>query len=73
MKFYNVEKNWKKMKVGMKRIKTKNVQKYVIKNAKKDRTLLLVMLREINTKSQSYTEKMQGITDNPGRKNSKLG
>ena len=36
MKFYNVEKNWKKMKVGMKRIKTKNVQKYVIKNAKKE-------------------------------------
>ena len=35
-----------------------------IKNAKKDRALLLVMLREINTKSQSYTEKMQGITDN---------
>ena len=30
-----------------------------IKNAKKDRALLLVMLREINTKSQSYTEKMQ--------------
>lgn len=35
-----------------------------IKNAKKDRVLLLVMLREINTKAQSYTEKMQSITDN---------
>lgn len=35
-----------------------------IKDAKKDRVLLLVMLREINTKAQSYTEKMQSITDN---------
>ena len=35
-----------------------------IKDANKDRVLLLVMLREINTKAQSYTEKMQEITDN---------
>ena len=35
-----------------------------IKDAKKDRVLLLVMLREINTNAQSYTEKMQSITDN---------
>ena len=35
-----------------------------IKDAKKDRVLLLVMLREINTKAQSYTEKIQSITDN---------
>ena len=35
-----------------------------IKNAKKDKVLLLVLIREINAKAQSYTEKMQGITDN---------
>lgn len=35
-----------------------------IKNAKKDMVLLNVLIKEINTKSQSYTEKMQRITDN---------
>ena len=35
-----------------------------IKNAKKDKALLLVLLREMNTKAQSYTERMQRITDN---------
>lgn len=35
-----------------------------IKSAKKDRVLLNILIREINTKSQSYKEKMQKITDN---------
>lgn len=35
-----------------------------IKNAKKDKVLLCVLTKEINTKSQSYAEKMQAITDN---------
>lgn len=35
-----------------------------IKSAKKDRVLLSILIKEINTKSQSYTEKMQRITDN---------
>lgn len=35
-----------------------------IKNAKKDQVLLTHMMKEINTKSQSYTEKMERITDN---------
>ena len=35
-----------------------------IKDAKKDKVLLCVLTREINTKSQSYAEKMQRITDN---------
>lgn len=35
-----------------------------IKNAKKDRELLLNLIKNINGKSQSYTEKMTGITDN---------
>ena len=35
-----------------------------IKNAKKDQVLLTHMMKEINTKSQSYTEKMERISDN---------
>ena len=35
-----------------------------IKNAKKDKVLLSVLMKEINVKSQSYREKMQKITDN---------
>ena len=35
-----------------------------IKDAKKDKVLLSVLIKEINTKSQSYTEKMRRITDN---------
>ncbi len=35
-----------------------------IKDAKKDKALLLTLTKEINLKSQSYTEKMQRITDN---------
>ncbi len=35
-----------------------------IKSAQKDRVLLSILIREINTKSQSYKEKMQRITDN---------
>ena len=35
-----------------------------IKDAKKDKVLLSVLIKEINTKSQSYREKMQRITDN---------
>lgn len=35
-----------------------------IKHAKKDRVLLSILFKEINTKSQSYVEKMQRITDN---------
>ena len=35
-----------------------------IKSAKKDKVLLSVLIKEINTKSQSYHEKMQRITDN---------
>ena len=35
-----------------------------IKSAKQDKALLSVLIREINTKSQSYTEKMQKFTDN---------
>lgn len=34
-----------------------------IKNAKKDKVLLCVLMRELNAKSQSYEEKMQRITD----------
>ena len=35
-----------------------------IKDAKKDKVLLCVLTKEINTKSQSYEEKMQRIADN---------
>ena len=35
-----------------------------IKNAKKDKVLLCVLIKELNSKSQSYEEKMQKITDN---------
>ena len=35
-----------------------------IKHAKKDKVLLSILFKEINMKSQSYTEKMQRITDN---------
>ena len=35
-----------------------------IKSAKKDRVLLSILIKEMNTKSQSYVEKMQRITDN---------
>lgn len=35
-----------------------------IKNAKKDKALLLNLIKELNLKSQSYNEKMQRITDN---------
>lgn len=35
-----------------------------IKDAKKDKVLLSVLLKELNAKSQSYSEKMQRITDN---------
>ena len=35
-----------------------------VRNAKKDKVLLCVLTKEINTKSQSYAEKMQRITDN---------
>ena len=35
-----------------------------IKNAKKDKVLLCVLTKEINSSSQSYEEKMQRITDN---------
>ena len=35
-----------------------------IKNAKKDKALLLTFIKEVNTKAQSYSEKMQRITDN---------
>ena len=35
-----------------------------IKNAIKDKGLLSILLKEINTKSQSYNEKMREITDN---------
>lgn len=35
-----------------------------IKNAKKDKALLLTLIKELNMKSQSYTEKMEKITNN---------
>ena len=35
-----------------------------IKDAKKDRVLLSVLIKDINTNAQSYSEKMQRITDN---------
>ena len=35
-----------------------------IKSAKKDKALLSVLIREINTKSQTYNENLQRITDN---------
>lgn len=35
-----------------------------IKNAKKDKALLSLLIKEINTKAQSYYEKMERITDN---------
>lgn len=35
-----------------------------IKNAKKDKVLLCVLIKEMNTKAQSYEEKMQKFTDN---------
>lgn len=35
-----------------------------IKDAKKDKVLLSVLIKEINTKSQSYKEKVQKVTDN---------
>ena len=35
-----------------------------VKNAKKDKVLLSILIKEINTKSQSYNEKMQKITNN---------
>ena len=35
-----------------------------IKQAKKDKVLLSILIREINTKSQSYVEKMQTIVKN---------
>ena len=41
-----------------------NLSEKEIKNAKKDKVLLSVLIKEINTKSQSYKEKMQRVTDN---------
>ncbi len=41
-----------------------NLTEQEIKNAKKDKVLLCVLTKELNTKSQSYEEKMQRITDN---------
>lgn len=35
-----------------------------IKDAKKDKALLLTLIKELNSRSQSYNEKMQRITDN---------
>lgn len=35
-----------------------------IKNAKKDKALLLTLIKEINMRAQTYSEKMQRITDN---------
>ena len=42
----------------------KDLTEQEIRNAKKDKVLLCILTREINTKSQSYAEKMQRITDN---------
>ena len=42
----------------------KELSQKEIKEAKKDRVLLSVLIKEINTSAQSYTEKMQKITDN---------
>lgn len=42
----------------------KDLTEKEIKNAKKDKALLLTLIKEINTKSQSYTEKMERITNN---------
>jgi len=41
-----------------------NLTEKEIKDAKKDKVLLCVMLKEMNTNAQSYEEKMQKITDN---------
>lgn len=35
-----------------------------IKDAKKDKVLLLVLIKELNTKAQSYTERIERITNN---------
>lgn len=41
-----------------------NLTEKEIKDAKKDKVLLCVLIKEINTKAQSYEEKIQKITDN---------
>ena len=42
----------------------KQLSEKEIKNAKKDKVLLSILIKELNTKSQSYKEKIQKITDN---------
>lgn len=42
----------------------KELTKKEIKDAKKDKVLLNVLIKEINTSAQGYLEKMQRITDN---------
>ena len=42
----------------------KSLNEKDIKDAKKDKALLLTMMREVNLRAQSYSEKMQRITDN---------
>lgn len=47
-----------------KRLYEKELNAKEIKDAKKDMVLLNILIKEINTKSQSYKEKMQKVTDN---------